>query len=121
MRRLAFFTLTGASAHSRLRRVVAVRLSGNHDTLREGSALGIVVAHRDLGMDRGGRCTGGPALSHLHRAGRHHRLHDCALPAQRRVRRRSRVGRPLCGARTESAMRRLPEAAAKARRTGMVE
>jgi hypothetical protein len=44
MRRLVLSTLTGASAYSRLQRVVTVRLSGNHDSLREGTALGIVVA-----------------------------------------------------------------------------
>jgi hypothetical protein len=44
MRRLALSTLTGATAYSRLRGIVAVRLSGNHDSLREGTALGIIVA-----------------------------------------------------------------------------
>jgi hypothetical protein len=44
MRRPAFSTLTGATAYSRLRGIAAVRLSGNHDSLREGTALGIVVA-----------------------------------------------------------------------------
>lgn len=44
MRRLALSTLTAAPAFARLRGTVAVRLSGNHDSLREGTALGIIVA-----------------------------------------------------------------------------
>ena len=44
MRRLTLSTRTGATAYSRLRGLVAVTLSGNHDSLREGTALGIVVA-----------------------------------------------------------------------------
>ena len=45
MRRLALATRIGSSpVASRLRGMMAVRLSGNHDSLREGTALGIVVA-----------------------------------------------------------------------------
>lgn len=44
MRRLALGTRTEVPVGSRLRAVVAVRLSGNHDSLREGTTLGIVVA-----------------------------------------------------------------------------
>ena len=44
MRRLRFPTPSGAAAYSRLRGMVAVRLAGNHDSFREGTALGIVVA-----------------------------------------------------------------------------
>ena len=43
MRRPAFPALTTA-AYSRLRGMTVVSLSGTHDTLREGTALGIVVA-----------------------------------------------------------------------------
>ena len=44
MRRLALGTRIGVPGGSRLRDMVAVRLSGTHDSLREGTALGIVVA-----------------------------------------------------------------------------
>jgi len=44
MRRLVLATRTHTPAASRLKDLVAVRLSGNHDSLREGTALGIVVA-----------------------------------------------------------------------------
>ena len=44
MRRTAFATRRGAPVASWLRALVAVRLSGDHDSLREGTALGIVVA-----------------------------------------------------------------------------
>lgn len=44
MRRLALSTLTAASAYARLRGMAAVTLSGNHDSLREGTVLGAVVA-----------------------------------------------------------------------------
>ena len=43
MRRLAFPSLT-ATVYSRLRGMTAVSLSGPHNTLREGTALGIVAA-----------------------------------------------------------------------------
>lgn len=43
MRSLAPHALT-ATAYSRLRGMAIVSLSGNHDSLREGTALGIVVA-----------------------------------------------------------------------------
>src|SRR5688572_12565283 len=43
MRRPAFPALT-TGAYSRLRGMTVVSLSGSHDTLREGTALGIVVA-----------------------------------------------------------------------------
>jgi hypothetical protein len=36
--------MTSAREYARLRGLVAVRLSGTHDTLREGAALGVVVA-----------------------------------------------------------------------------
>ena len=44
MRRLALGTRIDVPVGSRLREMVAVRLSGTHDSLREGIALGIVVA-----------------------------------------------------------------------------
>ena len=44
MRRLALGTRTDIPVGSRLRDMVAVRLSGPHDSLREGTALGIAVA-----------------------------------------------------------------------------
>lgn len=44
MRRLALGTRIDVPAGSRLRDMVAVRLSGPHDSLREGTALGIVLA-----------------------------------------------------------------------------
>jgi hypothetical protein len=44
MRRLALSTRTNSPTSSRLRGLVAVRLSGSHDSLREGTALGIIVA-----------------------------------------------------------------------------
>ena len=43
MRRPAFPTLT-TGVYSRLRGMTVVSLSGTHDTVREGTALGIVVA-----------------------------------------------------------------------------
>ena len=43
MRRLALPSLT-AAVYSRLRGMTTVSLSGTHNTLREGTALGIVVA-----------------------------------------------------------------------------
>lgn len=43
MRRLAFPGLA-AAAFSRLRGMTIISLSGNHDSLREGTTLGIVVA-----------------------------------------------------------------------------
>jgi hypothetical protein len=44
MRRLSLATRAGTPVASRLRDMVAVRLSGDHDSLREGTALGITVA-----------------------------------------------------------------------------
>lgn len=44
MRHTAFATSRGAPVASWLRDLVAVRLTGDHDSLREGTALGIVVA-----------------------------------------------------------------------------
>lgn len=44
MRQFALVTRTGVPLASRLRDMMAVRLSGNHDSLREGTALGIIVA-----------------------------------------------------------------------------
>ncbi|HTK53308.1 MAG TPA: hypothetical protein VL308_15565 [Gemmatimonadaceae bacterium] len=44
MRRLALGTRTDLPVPSRLWDIVAVRLSGSHDALREGTALGIVLA-----------------------------------------------------------------------------
>ena len=44
MKHRALATLPGGSVASCWRRVVAVRLSGNHDSRREGIALGVVVA-----------------------------------------------------------------------------
>jgi len=44
MRRLALPALTSTAAYSRLRGMAIVTLSGDHDSLREGTTLGIVVA-----------------------------------------------------------------------------
>lgn len=44
MKGLARSTHSAPPAFSRLRSAVAVRLSGNHDSVREGTALGIIVA-----------------------------------------------------------------------------
>ena len=44
MKGLARSTHSALPAFSRFRSAVAVRLSGNHDSVREGTALGIIVA-----------------------------------------------------------------------------